>query len=112
MELPAWYAHILGTTRDIQALQLTRELAGMHGLNSRLGPSEEEALDALVAEALYHASSVSRTDTRVKLAKFALFGLGHELQCIRRPQIFARTGDRRRWRSLLSIRPANKGRRS
>jgi hypothetical protein len=34
-------------------------------LNARLRPLEKEALDAFVAEALDHRSTVSRTDTRV-----------------------------------------------
>lgn len=65
MKPPPRHVHILGATRDIQSLQLTRKLGSVRGLNSRLGPLEEEAFDAFVAEALNHTPSVSCHDTRV-----------------------------------------------
>ncbi len=67
MELPAWHIHVLRALSDIQSLQLTRQLRGVRRLNARLGPSQEEAFNTLVAETLYHRSNVSRNDTRVNL---------------------------------------------
>ena len=65
MELPTRNVHVLRAARDIQSLQLTRKLGDVRSLNSRLSPLEKEAFDALVAEALNHANSVSCNDTRV-----------------------------------------------
>lgn len=56
MELPTRLVHVLGAPCNIQSLKLTCQPCSVHRLNTRLGPFQEEAYNAVVAATPDHGN--------------------------------------------------------